>query len=371
MLKLKHLSVVIAVLSVTACSTPIERRQPNGTFDYVKAEKQSPLVIPTGLNTPPYSKEYEIPKVGDKVDNAVYGERLDIRPPQQILPLADGTHVEEGSDEIKIVVESIKGSSDLKQEMLSVVEGFLNKYQYKIASEDKQKGVIQTDWIDSSEVIDSNWFSENQVFDIRQRYQFDIEVRPHGRTGYLKINVIESQQSFNGEEKDKALFLNKDEQERYAISMLNRTISFMSVERENIIRASKVAESKGIAMSFVAAANEDGEGYFVADAPLKRTWDRIALSLPEIGLEVVDMDSAKGVYYLAFKDNSSFWDSFFGGKNMNIKNGNYRLLLKAAEDTSKTEVRFHNASDEKIDAEALKTVYDAIASVVTQDRKTN
>ncbi|KFZ38364.1 lipoprotein [Shewanella mangrovi] len=368
MLKLKHLSVVIAVLSVTACSTPIERRQPNGTFDYVKAEKQAELVIPEGLKTPPYSKEYEIPKVGDKVDKSIYGPQLDIRPPLQILPLADGTHVEEGSDDIKIVVESIKGSTNLKQEMISVVEGFLAKYNYKIASEDKDTGIIQTDWIDSSEVIDSHWFSENQVFDIRQRYQFDVEVRPHGRTGYLKIKVLESHQNYNGEEKD--LFLKSDEQNRYATEMLNRTISFMSVERENIIRATKVAESKGIPMSYVAATSEDGEGYWIADAPLKRTWDRLALALPDVGLEVVDMDSSKGLYYLSFKDDTGFWDSFFGGKKMDIKDGNYRLILKAAaDDTSKTELRFHNAEDQKIDAEALKTVYDTISSAVTQDRQ--
>ncbi|WP_417760569.1 outer membrane protein assembly factor BamC [Shewanella sp.] len=366
----KHLSVAVAVLSVTACSTPIERRQPNGTFDYVNAKNQAPLVIPNGLNTPKYSKEYEIPSIGDKADATLYGKNLDIRPPLQILPLAEGTHVEEGSSDIKIVVESIKGSADLKQEMLSVIEGFLAKYNYPIASQDKEQGVITTDWIDSSQIIDSPWIAEDKVFTVRQRYQFDVEVRPHGRTGYLKISVLDSQESYNGEEQQ--ILLKGENKDRYAIEMLNRTISFMSVERGNIIRANREAQSQGLAINYVAPATDSDEGVFVVDAPLKRTWDRLTLVLPDVGFNVVDMDSNKGLYYLSFKDNTGFWSSLFGSKKMNLENGNYRMVVtKAANDTEKTEIRFHDNEDKPVDADVLQSVYDNVAEMMTKNRMDN
>lgn len=38
--------------------------------------------------------------------------------------MAEGTHVEEGSDNIKIVVESIDNAVDLKQEIFTNLDGF-------------------------------------------------------------------------------------------------------------------------------------------------------------------------------------------------------------------------------------------------------
>ena len=124
-------------------------------------------------------------------------------------------------------------------------------------------------------------------------------------------------------------------------------------------------------MNYVAAASEDGESYFVVDAPLKRTWDRLALVLPDVGFDVVDMDSSKGLYYVSYKDNTGFWSSLFSGKKMDIKDGNYRLVVKAADDAEKTEIRFHNSDDAALSNDALKTVYDTVAEVMTKARDVN
>lgn len=124
---LKQVSPLVLVVAVSACSTPIDRSQANGNFEYVEAGTSAPLVIPEGLDTPRFSKEFEIPKTGAKSNAEFVGEKLDIRPPLQVLPMAEGTHVEEGSDNIKVVVESIDNSVDLKQEIFSTVKGYLQK----------------------------------------------------------------------------------------------------------------------------------------------------------------------------------------------------------------------------------------------------
>ncbi|TCN83384.1 outer membrane protein assembly factor BamC [Shewanella fodinae] len=369
MLKLKEISLVVATLTVTACTTPLERRQADGGFDYVNAPETKPLTIPEGLKTPKYSQEYAIPPLKAKANNAVVGEALDIRPPLQILPMADGTHVEEGSDNIKVVVETIDNSVDLKKEMFTVVEGFLKSKNYGIAKEDYDTGVIDTDWIDHEEVIDSSWFGADKVYKVRQRYQFIVEVRPHGRTGNLIINLLDHQQSYNGE--DSQQLLNSEDKKRYTIDMLNSAVGFMAKERARIVQDMKVKQSKGIDMSYVAAANDKDEGYWLADAPLKRTWDRLALVLPEVGFEVVDMDSAKGLYYVKFNDTSGFWSSLFSDDSIKLKDkANYRLLVaQDKNDANKTEIRIRDNEDQPLSEDKVQSVYKAVSGIMSEDRK--
>ena len=118
---LKKVTPLLLVAAVSACSTPLDRRQANGNDDFVNAETTPLLTIPQGLNTPTYSKEYDIPVVGNNVNKQLVGKNLDIRAPLQVLPMAEGTHIEESSDSIRVVIESIESTTDLKQEIFDVI----------------------------------------------------------------------------------------------------------------------------------------------------------------------------------------------------------------------------------------------------------
>ncbi|MDF0535758.1 outer membrane protein assembly factor BamC [Shewanella yunxiaonensis] len=369
MLKLKEISLVLAALTVTACTTPLTRRQADGNFDYINAQSTGPLKIPEGLLSPKFSQDYAIPAVGTKSNKALVGDALDIRPPLQILPMADGTHIEEGADNIKVVVETIDSTVDLKKEMFAVVEGFLKSKDYAIAKEDYDNGVIDTDWIEHDEVIDSPWIGADKVYKVRQRYEFLLEVRPHGRTGNLVINLLDHQQSYNGE--DSQVLLNNEDKKRYAIDMLNSTIGYMAKERSRIVQNMRVKQSKGIDVTYVTAASDKDESFWLADAPLKSTWDRLAIVLPEVGFEVIDMDSAKGLYYVKFNDTSGFWSSLFSDDEIKLKNkDNYRLLVKQdAKDSNKTEIRIRDNEDQPLSNDKVESVYKAVSNVMSEDRK--
>ena len=190
----KKVTPILIITALTACSTPIDRRQANGNDEYTQAETVALLKIPASLKQPSYSKEYDIPPVGSQVDLNVIGKRLDIRPPLQVIAMAEGTHVEESSDSIKVIIESIDNNTDLKQEIFNVINGYLTKNSIVKRSEDFASGVVETDWIDSQEVLDTSWFGDDKVYLLRQRYRFDINVKPHGRTGDVTINLIEHEE---------------------------------------------------------------------------------------------------------------------------------------------------------------------------------
>ena len=114
---------LILVAAVAACSSPLDRRQANGTEDYVQAEQAPLLKIPAGLKHRPYNKEFDVPAFGPKANATVYGKNLDIRPPLQVLPMAEGAHVEEATTTLKSWSNLSIMKSGLEKKSLSNPDG--------------------------------------------------------------------------------------------------------------------------------------------------------------------------------------------------------------------------------------------------------
>lgn len=370
---LKQVTPLILIAAVTACTTPVDRRQANGGDEYTNVIIEPTLTIPEGLNSPIYSKEFDIPQPGSKVDASLVGKKLDIRPPLQVLPMAEGTHVEEGSDNIKVVVEALDTETDLKNELFSIIKQYLNSKSMVILKEDYEQGVIETDWIENQEVVDSNFWGSDEIYTLRQRYEYKIDVRPHGRSGNLIINLMDHEESFDGEQQD--VFLSGEDKQRYTIDMLNNAVAYMSIKRNQAIKAKRLRESLGIDVNIVKGTSSEVEGeaaepsYWLAQAPFKRTWDRLRIVLPEMGLEIIDMDSNKGLYYINVSDDSGFWSSLWSEKKLPVKEGSYRIVLEDDDSESKTRIYLRDSSDKALENEVVEAVYEGFSELMQEDRK--
>ncbi|MGL5047945.1 MAG: outer membrane protein assembly factor BamC [Shewanella sp.] len=362
---LKKVTPLILVAAVAACSSPLDRRQANGNDDYVQAEQAPLLKIPAGLKTPPYNKEFDVPALGSKVNASLYGKNLDIRPPLQVLPMAEGTHVEEGSDNIKIVVESIDNAVDLKQELFANLDGFLAQKGIAVRSRDVDKGSIETDWIESREVIESNMWGSDKVYLLRQRYRFDIETRPHGRTANMVIHLVEHEEFYD--DKVKQVLLNGEDKQRYTIDMLNSAIAYISIKRDQATQANRLKQTLGINVDLVTP--EEGKAYWTAKAPYKQVWDRLRLVLPEMGFEIADMDSAKGLYFIKFEDNSGFWSSLWGEDKLTLKEGSYRLLLEDGDTADETKLFLRDGEDQPLSSDLASGVFQSLSNLMKEERK--
>lgn len=369
---LKQVTPLVLVAAITACSSPVERRQANGGDEYTNVNVQPTLVIPEGLNTPNYSKEFDIPKLSANVDDKTVGLQLDIRPPLQVLPMAEGTHVEESGDKIKIVVESIDNDVDLKQELYDVLKKHLANQSIAVLSEDYEKGLIETGWIENQEVIESSFWGSDEVYELRQRYQFEVDVRPHGRSGNILINLLEHEESFDGQQQD--IILSGEDKRRYTIDMLNNAVAYMSVKRAQSMKAKRLRESLGIDVNIVkgtetAEGEQAEQSYWLAQAPFQRTWDRLRIVLPEMGFEIVDMDSNKGLYYINVNDDSGFWSSLWSEKKLPVEEGSYRILLKSDDNDKTTRIDLHDSEDKPLDNKVVEAVYEGFSELMQEDRK--
>ncbi|WP_299006004.1 outer membrane protein assembly factor BamC [uncultured Shewanella sp.] len=363
---LKQVTPLILIVAVSACSTSMERRQANGAEKYANAKVTPDLTIPEGLLTPKYSLEYDIPAIGSQADPKLIGPALDIRPPLQVLPMAEGTRVEEGSDNIKVIVESIGIDIDLKQELFGDVKEYLSKAGIKILKENFDAGTLETDWITTKEVVDSSMWGEDKVFVLRQRYLFDINVSPHGRTGSLTINLAEHEQSYNGEPQD--ILLTADDKRRYTIDMLNEVVSYIGIKRDRALKNKRLEESQGITVQFI---NDSGEApHWIADAGFQRAWERLGVVIPEMGFDITDTDPKLGVYFVKVVDDSGFWSSIWSDSDMTIPEGEYRITLKDVPgEPNKTAIYLTDADDKPVADSIVKQVSSTFTELMNEQRK--
>ncbi|QSX31554.1 outer membrane protein assembly factor BamC [Shewanella cyperi] len=359
---LKKVTPLIMIAAVSACSSQMERRQTNDDDTYLQAATGEALQIPDGLQQPRYSHEYDLPQLGNKANPELVGRSLDIRPPLQVLPMAEGTRLEEGSDNIKIVVESINNDVDLKQEIFATLKGFLAQQQIGIQAEDYDKGVLETDWIESSEVLDSSFWGSDEVYSLRQRYQYLVEVRPHGRSGNIVINLLEHEESYQGDNRD--VVLSGEDKRRYTIDMLNRSIAYMSIKREQALETKRRQESMGIEMTLQDTETEPA--YWLANAQFKQVWNRLRLVLPELGLEIAEMDSSKGLFYVNYADDSGFWSSLWGDTKLPLEKGVYRVLVKDAGE--QTKLWMHDSEDKPLSDEQMTEIYKVLSEQMQEER---
>ncbi|WP_076536345.1 outer membrane protein assembly factor BamC [Shewanella sp. UCD-KL21] len=363
---LKQVTPILLIAAVSACSSPTDRRVANGNDEYVNAKEIPLLVIPEGLTEPTYGREYEIPKVGNKVDKDLVGKRLDIRPPLLVLPMSEGTRIEEGSDNIKIIVESIATTKDLKQEVFDNLHGFLAKHEIPIENENYDEGFIETGWIDTQDVIETSWFGEDKVYLLRQRYRYDVDVSPHGRSGSMSIDLIKHEESYNGD--DQQVLLTAEDKRRYTVDMLNNTIAYISLKRDKQIKADRIQQSKGITVDLVAETETTG-AYYISEVDFNKTWDRLRIVLPELGFDIVDMNSAKGLYYIVLEETGGFWSSLWGEDKLSLEKGNYRIELVETDDKEQTEIFIKDAAGEPLENETITEIYRVVSEAMKEDRK--
>ncbi|MGB0894096.1 MAG: outer membrane protein assembly factor BamC [Parashewanella sp.] len=356
---LKHVSPLVLIMAVSACSTPLENRQANGNDQYVSAKTEPKLAIPNGLIQPTYRSEYQLPVVSS---NGKIGTDLDVRPPLQVLPTAEGTHVENKRDGVKIVIEAIDSKSDLKQEILSSLRRYLEHSGVSIMKQSENPAMIQTGWIETHDILESNFWSADKVSILRQRYEFDVDVKPHGRTGVVSIKLVDHE--VNSTDEGQVTSLTDEDKRRYTIDMLNNAISYLSIERKAKTAALRLERSAGIKTVLI---NENETNYWVANAELNKVWDRLRIVLPEMGFTIADMDSSKGLYFVDLKSDSGFWSSMFGADDkLPLEDGSYRIEVLAK--AEKTSIKLKNIDDEPVDPAILTAISKVFVNLMEEKR---
>lgn len=360
MTRISIISLTVA-LALAGCSTQKERQVASSTFDYVEEGGTVSLKIPADVNTPEYNNEYTIPEL--KTNPDYVGRKVTILSPALVLPLVTGSHIEDGQKEAVILFDKVDDKQALDTTIWNSLLSYLEEQGIGVDSFDKQQQKLVTDWMLIDIEEDSAWYSWTSTErNIGKRFEFNLELKPHGRTAALKAKLVDYLETVGD---DVQADLNPETARRNEIDVLNKVIGHYAqqIRVADAKRLRQIRDGLTMKMGF----DSNGEPAFVVDAEYDVTWSRLLLVLRKLGFDVKDLDKSNGVLFLKYEGaDAGWWDSLWGSdEDLPIDKARYRMQL--GDLGQKTSITMLTDENTPVTAEFMTRIHSAFADTMATD----
>ena len=365
----KKLALVsgIASLVLTACASQQERVTASGSYEYLKSKERTQLQVPTELDAPEFTSDYNIPALQQSADSTLVGRNLEVVPPALVIPLVQGSHVEEGSKGATVLLDQVRDTETLDKTIWNSLIGYLEERGISVENFSPEQGELITGWMNvapaSTEEGNGGWFdwsSDEGEVAAKGRYKFDVELKPHGRTAQLSVALIDYERGDKSVED-----LNAMEKRRDEVMVLNRVISHYEYlnQLETNRRIAQIRQGLDMEMGF----DNDGNPAFVLDANYDIAWPRIQLVLRKLGFNVKDLDKSNGLIFVQYTDEQvSWWRDLFSSDDAQLLDyEDYRL--KVTKLGPKTSITFMDNESTPFDAKQVADLFKPFEQVMTED----
>ncbi|NRA71117.1 MAG: outer membrane protein assembly factor BamC [Gammaproteobacteria bacterium] len=318
-------NVTIAIccgLFLSGCSSFAERHQASGSFDYLAQKQQTPLKIPSRLTSVEVNHQYQIPVVGSLANSALMGDKLDIRAPSLVMPVAADSLVSEENKSVEVVFESFKNSAEFQADLWKKLTTFISDKGYG-TSLSRQGSSLTTRAIESDPYFKLVFGLEDDQ-SLTQQYVFSLNVEAQGHKAILAVDLLKHQESGNDVE------LNQFAKRRYETRMLNLLLSHVYQQAQLAKLASRELSTQGMVME-LGFDHEQNSAYIV-NAAFESAWEKLARVLPTLGFRVEDRDKTLGTYFVEFDEaDSGFWSSLFSSNDVEplaLEQESYQVKLE-------------------------------------------
>ncbi len=219
---------------------------------------------------------------------------------------------------------------------------FFNRVGFKITREDKQLGVMETNWLENKANAPTGWLSKllNRMMSTGLRDKYRARLEKTGKPGVSRLIIThqgmreEAAEDINS---IKTWWVRRPSDPELEAEMYQRFLLFRGMKRSDALKlagASKKTEHARMVKREDMQMLEVPEGF-------ARTWRRVGIALDRIGLLIEDRDRSNGVYYLKItddfrekiKEEKSWLASLFSSNSVKLKP---RYLLSVNEEKGKT-----------------------------------
>jgi outer membrane protein assembly factor BamC len=352
-MKYKVLGLSLVAFAIVGCAGKEEREIASGSFKYLEAAQQKSLDVPEDLDSPNYSQRYILPDVGENAPKDLKGKKLKVLPPSLILPLVTGTHVEEGSEDAKVLFDQINDNEPLQKTVWDTVLTYLEKSNVGVEKFEKDNNVLVTDWVTETREVPSSWYDFTDSFvSEKKKFKFTMTLAPHGRTAALKTELIEFINADGQPAMSQVDLISKRTAESGFLNSVITEYDF-GIRLATTQRIAKIRQGFNTEMGF----DSDGNSAFMVDAVFENTWPRLLLVLRKMGFDVKDLDQSTGLIFVQYNGlKSSWWSGMFGSEeNLEIEKDEYRLQLEGVGE--KTTVIFMDNESKPFDAKRITKIF--------------
>lgn len=350
-------SVICCALS--ACSS-VAPNKAQGDFDYANKQEPKEFIVPDSLNQPNINQEYVI---SDKINNqGAVGEKMDIRSPSLVLPLAASSRTENNSSEAIIWFDKVLENTDLlttiRSSLFSQLKSDSVGYDaIETLQDNSLKGHTETyesHWYHNE--VETGWLFTDIESSTSMRFRYEFFVKPHGRSLSLKVSLIDYMKTDSTGGSKNILAHDK---ERFEMSMLNEITSQVDYDyrlqhRDNrLMRANQQLVSIG--------QNNESENAFIVEMELDDLWDNMPIFFEKHGFTITDLNESNHIYYVDFvKPDTSIWDKIWGDElpTFDLNDEKYQIALSSLNDDDKqTSVTIYNEKGEPLSLETVEKIF--------------
>ncbi len=355
-------------LTLSACSN-VDSKRAQGDFDYAKKPESKTFIVPQNLDKPAKQNKYLI---SNKINHqGPIGEKMDIRAPSLVLPIAASSRVITGSDEAIIWFDKILENKDLLtfiedafvSQLMSdnisyeVIESFTQAEQEN-KKQSKTK-IYESDWYHSE--IETGWLFTDIESSTSLRFRYDFFLKPHGRSVSLKVSLIDYMKTdHDGGSKT----IDPIDKQRAEMVMLNEIIAqvdynYRLQQRENrLMRANQKL--------VIIGKNNEAEPAYIVEMALDHLWDHMPIFFEKNGFTISDLNETNKTYYVDFtKPETSIWDTIWGNKKpvVEVSDAKYQFVLAPLDDKNqRTSVSIYNVDGEPLPLETLERIFPIMES---------
>ncbi|MCW8108115.1 outer membrane protein assembly factor BamC [Alteromonas ponticola] len=351
-----------AVVTLTGCASQLERTTASGSYDYLEAQERASLKVPDDVDNPEFSRDYELPSLGENADPDLLGKKLSVQSPALVLPLVTGSHVQEGQTAATVWFDQVDDSQPLDRAIWNSLLSFLEQQGIGVDSFDPEAGKLLTDWMVITKEVDSKWYkwtsTESQI---GKRFEFSLDKKSHGRTAALHVELKDYMATTKG---DVVASLDDAQQRREEVDILNQVINHYEyqVQLEDSRKLTKIRQGLQMSMGFDA----DGNPAFVVDEKYDITWPRLLLVLRKLGFNVKDLDKSTGLLFVSYVgDDSSWFSDWFSSDDDLLEEDDYRLVVKKAGE--KTSVTFMDDESKPFEANMIADIFEPFKKVMSEE----
>ena len=344
---LRVVLVVGLMTSLIACSGSPEWK---GVYAQKNKEiDRSKLEVPPDLSQPSASDSLALPNIAasgttySAYNNTAYkGDKITPANPKGVKLIRDGA---QQWLEINATAEKLWPQ----------LRAFFSQVGFEIKREDKQLGVMETNWLENRASLPTNWFSKllSRISStgLRDKYRARLEktanpdvtrvfITHQGLKEHAAEDINEIKIWWMVRPSDPEL-----EAEMYQRFLIFRDIS--KAEAKKLITKIETKQRTRLIEREETKMLQVGEGF-------ARTWRRVGIALDRIGLLVEDRNRSGGLFYLRItddfrdkvKEEKGWLASLFSSNNVKLKD---RYLLSVSVEKESTIISIYETTGAKAD----------------------
>jgi len=342
-------------MAVAGCGT-VNNKQAAGGFEYSNQQEGKELSIPKNLKAPKQKQDFFIT---NKINQqGPIGNKVDVRAPSLVLPIANSSRVETDNSHAKIWFDKVLEDTDLQLFIHQALIEKLAEDGVGIDVIDIENKIFESQWY-NKEKASGIWLFEEVESTESMRFRYQLESKPHGRSVALIVSLVDYMKSDQtGGTKE----MNLLDKQRAEMAMLNGVIAqvdykYRKHQRENrLMRANQEIVTIG--------ENKDSEPAFIVEMELDLLWANMPMFFENHGFTVKDLNETKKIYYVDFvKPTVGLWSKIWGDDKpiIDLKNQKYQFVLSPLGDNEEqTSVTLIDAAGKVLSLETLEKVFPVI-----------